>query len=442
VEMAVQETGLPRAPRLRDVELPRTTDQLRQAAAVVRERSWCQATIDTTHNIRAKYSPLNGPVVVLGPGNFPFAFNSIAGGDFAAALAVGNPVIAKAHPGHPGTSRLLAEAAFEALQRSSLPSGMVQMLYHMSQEDGLTLVSHPLVGATAFVGSRAAGLRLKQAAEGAGKPIYVEMSSINPVVVLPHALEERLPQIVNEFCTSALSGTGQFCTNLGVVIMLAGPLSERFVEQAANAFQATPPGLLLQKDAPIRLARTVTSMQQCHARVITGGHLLKGPGYRFENTLLSVSGDHFLQQSSDLQEEAFGNVSLVILATNRAQLLEIVENLEGNLTGTIYSHSAGLDDPLYEEVEPLLQAKVGRLLNDKMPTGVTVSPAMMHGGPFPASGHPGFTAVGLPASLLRFAARRCYENIPNRHLPEELQEKNPTGRTWRLVDGEWTQHDL
>ena len=272
VEMAVQETGLPRAPRLRDVELPRTTDQLRQAAAVVRERSWCQATIDTTHNIRAKYSP----VVVLGPGNFPFAFNSIAGGDFAAALAVGNPVIAKAHPGHPGTSRLLAEAAFEALQRSSLPSGMVQMLYHMSQEDGLTLVSHPLVGATAFVGSRAAGLRLKQAAEGAGKPIYVEMSSINPVVVLPHALEERLPQIVNEFCTSALSGTGQFCTNPGVVIMLAGPLSERFVEQAANAFQATPPGLLLQKDAPNKTGKD----GNIHAAVSCQGHHRRTPAER------------------------------------------------------------------------------------------------------------------------------------------------------------------
>ncbi len=442
VEMAAQETGLPGVPRLRNVELPRTTDQLRQAAAAVRERSWCQATLDTTHNIRAKYSPLNGPVVVLGPSNFPFAFNSIAGGDFAAALAVGNPVIAKAHPGHPATTRLLAEAAFEALQRSSLPAGMVQMLYHMSQQDGLTLVSHPLVGATAFVGSRAAGLRLKQAAEEAGKPIYVEMSSINPVVILPNALEERLPQIVNEFCTSALSATGQFCTNPGLVIMVAGPLSEQFLERAASAFQATPPGFLFHEDSPRRLATAVTSLQQCNARVITGGQQLEGPGYRFENTLLSVSGDHFLQQSSKLQEEAFGNVSLIVLASNQAQLLEIIERLEGNLTGTIYDHSAGLDDPLYEELEPLLQAKVGRLLNNKMPTGVAVSPAMMHGGPFPASGHLGFTGVGIPASLLRFAARRCYENIPTRHLPAELREKNPTGQTWRLIDGEWTQRDL
>ncbi len=174
-------------------------------------------------------------------------------------------------------------------------------------------------------------------------------------------------------------------------------------------FKPRLPAFCCRKTHLIRLARTVTSMQQCHARVITGGHLLKGPGYRFENTLLSVSGDHFLQQRSDLQEEAFGNVSLIVLASHRAQLLEIVEHLEGNLTGNIYTDSVGLDDPLYEEVEPLLQAKVGRLLTNKMPTGVIVSPAMMHGGPFPASGHPGFTAVGLPASLLRFAARRCYE---------------------------------
>jgi len=187
VELAYTETALPKSPRLRDVELPRTTDQLRQAAAAARARSWCLATIDTARNIRSMYGPLGGPVVVFGPNNFPFAFGSASGGDFAAAIAAGNPVIAKANTGHPGTTKLFAEAAFEAIQTTGMPPALVQLLYRVKPDVGYRLVSHPLIGATGFTGSRSAGLRLKEAADKAGKPIYLEMSSINPVFVLPGA---------------------------------------------------------------------------------------------------------------------------------------------------------------------------------------------------------------------------------------------------------------
>jgi alpha-ketoglutaric semialdehyde dehydrogenase len=171
--LAQLETALPEEPRLNSVELPRTTDQLRQAARAVRERSWTQPVIDTGANIRSLYGPLGGPVVVFGPNNFPLAFNSVSGGDFAAALAAGNPVIAKANPGHPGTTRLLAEFAFKAVIDAGLPEATVQLLYHLPPELGLELVSHPLVGATGFTGSRRAGLELKEAADRAGKPIYL-----------------------------------------------------------------------------------------------------------------------------------------------------------------------------------------------------------------------------------------------------------------------------
>ena len=190
------ETALPLDPRLRTVEFSRLTDQLRQAARACRDRSWCRATIDTKLDIRSKYGPLSGPVVIMGPNNFPFAYNGIGGGDFASALAAGNPVIAKAHPSHPETTRLLAEAAAEALKGSPLPKASVQLLYHFAPQDGLRLVSHPAVGATAFTGSRASGMQLKEAADKAGKLIYLEMSSANPVFVLPGALEER-PEAIN-----------------------------------------------------------------------------------------------------------------------------------------------------------------------------------------------------------------------------------------------------
>src|SRR3954453_12816939 len=212
VRLANQETGLPVSPRLADNELPRTTGQLRQAAAAAREGAWALPTIDAKNNIRSLYGPI-GPVAVFGPNNFPLAFNSASGGDFAAALAAGNPVIAKANTSHPGTTRLLAEEAMAAAEATAMPSASVQLIYRISHEDGERLVSDPRIGATGYTGSRAGGLKLKAAADKAGKLIYLELSSINPVVILPGALEERLDDIANQFATSCLMGTGQFCTN-------------------------------------------------------------------------------------------------------------------------------------------------------------------------------------------------------------------------------------
>jgi alpha-ketoglutaric semialdehyde dehydrogenase len=441
VELCHLETALPEEPRLRSVELPRTTDQLRQAAAA-RERSWRRATIDTERNIRSMYGPLSGPVAVFGPNNFPFAFNGVAGGDFAAAIAAGNPVIAKANPGHPGTTRLLAEAAHQAVRESGLPPAMVQMLYRMEPENGLKFVAHPLLGATGFTGSREGGLRLKAAADAAGNPVYLEMSSVNPVFILPGALEERLEEVAAELFASCQLGAGQFCTNPGLAIVLEDERSERFIERVGEHFRETPPGVLLSKWGPGQIAEAIAGWQAHGAELLTGGRAVEGDAFRFANSLLRASGDAFLANPEALQTEAFGTASLLVLARDAEQMLAIIDSLEGNLTGGIYSHSGGKDDALYDEIEPRLRPRVGRLLNDKMPTGVAVSPAMNHGGPYPATGHPGFTAVGIPASLLRFAALYSYDNVRHHRLPAELQDKNPTGRTWRFVDGEWTQRDV
>lgn len=442
VNVCYQETALPKEPRLNSVELPRTTHQLRQAAAAVRDRSWRHATIDTQTNIRSIYSPLDGPVVVFGPNNFPFAFNSVAGGDFAAAIAAGNPVIAKANTAHPGTSKLLAELAFETVQVAGLPRAMVQLIYRTSPETGFKLVSHPLVGATGFTGSKNAGLRLKEAADKAGKPIYLEMSSINPIFILPGALEERLSEIALEFFNSCTLGAGQFCTNPGFVVLLQNGQSEAFLLEAKARFESAPPGILLGPNGPRDISAAIQTMQQHGAQIVTGGYEVPDTGFSFANTLLRVSGETFLQNAGPLQTEAFGAVSLLVFVQDVAQMLAVTAQLEGNLTGTIYSHSQGQDDDLYQQLEPVLRPKVGRLLNDKMPTGVAVSPAMNHGGPYPATGHPGFTAVGIPAAMLRFAALQCYDNVRSHRLPSELRDQNPTGRTWRFIDGEWTQRSL
>ena len=441
VESAHAETGLPASPRLRDGELPRTTDQLRQAATAARDGSWAEPTIDSAANIRSILAPI-GPVAVFGPNNFPFAFNSIAGGDFAAAIAAGNPVIAKGHSSHPRTTQLFAEAAHTAAEKTGMPAGFVQLIYRTTHADGAKLVSHPLLGATGYTGSREAGLVLKQAADQAGKPIYLELSSINPVFVLPGALDERLQPIVDEFVASCLMGTGQFCTNPGLIILRAGPPADAFAKAAADKFESAPVGTLLSDGVAQHLRSGIVALQRAGAEVVIGNLPVDNGRCCHANTLLKVSGARFLENPAGLQAEAFGNCSLMVIAESDDQLVAISQVLEGNLTGCVYSHTGGADDALYDRIAPELAHRVGRLLNDKMPTGVAVSPAMNHGGPFPATGHPGFTAVGIPASLRRFAMLQCYDNVRAERLPLSLQDANPTGSMWRSIGGQWSQADV
>jgi alpha-ketoglutaric semialdehyde dehydrogenase len=421
VDLAHLETALPKMPRLGDVELPRTTNQLRQAAEAARDGSWAMPVIDAKMNIRSVLAPL-GPVWVFGPNNFPLAFNSVSGGDFAAAIAAGNPVIAKANTSHPGTSRLLAEEAFAAVTEAGLPPATVQLIYRTSHADGERLAADARTGAIAYTGSRSAGLKLKAAADKAGRPIYLELSSVNPVLVLPGALAERGAKVVEEFTGSCLMGTGQFCTSPSFIVLFAGDATEQFLTAAKQKLEATPPTALLSSNVQRALAESVKTLCAAGAELVTGGKV-SSPGYRFENTLLRASGEKFLASPEKLQTEAFGNASLAVVVRDAAQAVEVLNHLEGNLTGCVYSDTRGSDDALYDQLVPHLRPRVGRLLNDKMPTGVAVSPAMNHGGPFPATGHPGFTAVGIPASLRRFAMLQCFDNVRPHRLPPALRDR-------------------
>lgn len=440
VATAHAETGLPVEPRLKVAELPRTTNQLRQAAAAAREGSWTVPTIDTKNGIRSMFGPI-GPVVVFGPNNFPFAFNGIAGGDFAAAIAAGNPVIAKGHSSHPNTTRLFAELAQQAASETGMPNGFVQLIYRTSHADGCRLVSHRLIGASGYTGARHTGLVLKEAADKAGKPIYLELSSINPVVILPGAISERADAIAADFTTSCLMGTGQFCTNPGLVLLMAGAQTDAFVATLAQKFGQAPVGTFLSEGVQKNFISGIAAIRAAGAELLTGGTSGGGKGFSCGNTLLRVTGKNFLANPAALQTEAFGNGSLLVIAADAVELGAILEHVEGNLTGSIYSDTQGRDDDVYDRIAPALRARVGRLLNDKMPTGVAVSPAMNHGGPFPATGHPGFTAVGIPASIHRFGMLLSYDNIRAHRLPPALQDKNPSG-CWRWIDGKPTQADL
>jgi len=441
IGMANAETGLPREPRLANGELPRTTNQLRQAAAAAREGSWALPTIDSATGIRSVLEP-TGPVIVFGPNNFPFAFNGISGGDFAAAVAAGNPVIAKGHSSHPGTTRIFAEAALEASKAAGMPAGFVQLIYRTSHADGAKMVADHRVFGVGYTGARRTGLVLKEAADKAGTPIYLELSSVNPVFMLEGALTERGDAIADEFAGSCLMGTGQFCTNPGVVVVPKGEAGETLLAAAKARFEAAASGVMLGEGVQKNFVAGVEELVSAGAEVVLGGAAAEADGFCCQNTLLRVDGDAFLENSEALQTEAFGNGSMFVFADGPEQMAAIAECLEGNLTGCIYSHTADDDDAAYDIVAPALRNRVGRLLNDKMPTGVAVSAAMNHGGPFPATGHPGFTAVGIPGSIRRFTMLSCYDNVREHRLPASLRDKNPTGSLWRSIDGAFTQADV
>jgi len=423
-EAAHEETALPIAPRLKDVELPRTSDQLRQAARAAREGSWRQPIIDAQRNIRSCRAPI-GPVFVIGPNNFPFAFNGIAGGDFAAAIAAGNPVIAKAHPLHPYTTFLLAQQAHKAVLASGLPAATVQMLYHLSNDTGLKLVADPRLGATGFTGSRAGGLALKRAADEAGNPIYLEMSSLNPVIFLPEGMEQSGSRWATQLADSCTAGAGQFCTRPNLVFTIGTDASEKFLRELAALFESRTPAPMLSETGRERLHASIESLRKAQAELVTGGADAPGEGYRYAGTLLRASAAQFIAQPHEFQREAFGNEVMAVVAANEDELLQALSLLEGSLTAGVYSAESGADDALYNRIAPILRRKAGRLLNDRMPTGVAVSPAMNHGGPWPSTGHPGFTAVGIPASIVRFTSLHCYDNVREERLPSFLRGDSP-----------------
>ncbi len=441
VATAHAETALPQAPRLAEVELPRTSHQLRQAAQAVRTYAWTHPVIDTKAGLRAHYAPLHKPVLVFGPNNFPFAFNAVAGSDFASAIAARNPVIAKAHPSHPATSRLLAEIAHRAVLDAGLPATSVQLLYDFDSALGLQLAGDRRIGAIGFTGSRAGGLALKAAADRAGIPIYAEMSSVNPVFLLPGALRERGEALAQDYFASCTMGSGQFCTNPGVVMVPMGDDGDAFVAAAAKRFEGAAPAVLFSHGVQEHLCAGVDGLRRAGARIVAGKAKAAGPGARYAPTLLEVGAQQFLAQAEALQQEAFGPVSLVVRYGDSDEAAAIARAFDGNLTGSLHAAADGSDDAAHAAIAAALRPRVGRMIDDKWPTGVAVSAAMQHGGPYPSTSHSGFTSVGMPAAIRRFAALHSYDNVREDRLPVELRNANPGG-VQRLVDGVWTTADI
>jgi 2,5-dioxopentanoate dehydrogenase len=442
-QRANEETGLP--PERLKMERGRTAGQLRMFAKVVEEGSWVDARIDRPDpdrkplpkpDLRRMLIPI-GPIAVFAASNFPLAF-SVAGGDTASALAAGCPVVVKSHPGHPGTSEITARIILDAARATGMPAGVFSMLHGRGHEVGMALVKHPLTRAVGFTGSLRGGRALFDAAAARVEPIsvYAEMGSINPVFVLPGALAERGRQIAEGLKASVTMGVGQFCTNPGLVIGIDSEPARQFAQQVSALMAEAGPGTMLYpglRDAYEQGAKRFAQVPG--VKVAAQSRTAADAGKTQATPTVFAADVRTYLANHTLREELFGPSTLLLTAGSRQELEMVAATLDGHLTATIHGTMQDLED--YRGLIALLERKVGRLLFNGFPTGVEVSPAMQHGGPYPATTDSRTTSVGT-AAIQRFARPICYQDFPQSVLPEELRDGNPRG-IWRWVGGTLTR---
>lgn len=436
LERAHQETGLPMA-RLTG-ERGRTTGQLRLFAKEVLEGGWQSLRIDHADpartppkpDLRLRNIPL-GPVAVFGASNFPLAF-STAGGDTAAALAAGCPVVVKGHPAHPGTSEWVAQAIAQAAQDTNMPEGVFSLLQGRSNDIGGALVADPRIAAVGFTGSRGGGTALMRiaAARPVPIPVYAEMSSVNPVILLPAALKARGTALAQGFVASLTMGAGQFCTNPGLLLAVAGPDLDAFLAAAAGHVCAAPAQVMLTAGIEAAYTAGKAALAKLPAVQELANGVADPAPTRAAAGLYTMSGAALLANPAQAHE-VFGATALVVACASLAEVEAVIRALEGQLTATLHADPA--DAQAARALLPALERKVGRILANGWPTGVEVTHAMVHGGPFPATSDGRSTSVGTLA-IDRFLRPVCYQDLPADLLPTALQGEGAAGVPVR-VDG-------
>jgi 2,5-dioxopentanoate dehydrogenase len=445
VERAHLESGLPEA-RITN-ERGRTVGQLKLFASLLREGSFVEAIIDTAlperkpwprSDLRRMMHPI-GPVAVFAASNFPLAF-STAGGDTASALAAGCPVIVKAHSSHLGTNELVATAIINAAQKCNMPDGVFSSLVGEGAQLGQQLVKHPQIKAVGFTGSFRGGMALLKAAVNEREepiPVYAEMSSINPVLVLPSKIKNDMDALVSQLSASITLGVGQFCTNPGLLFVIKDENTETFIQKLVQTLQQVLPATMLN--------RTI-----CGAYHKERLQLLSTPGvettfagdegtedFKGSPSLARTTSKNFSENAS-LQNEVFGPSSLVVVCENENDLRAALNSLHGQLTATVMGTEEDIKG--FQSHIELLVARVGRIIYNGVPTGVEVAHAMMHGGPFPATTFSHFTSVGTEA-IKRFLRPVCYQDCPEPFLPDALKDENPL-RIMRKLNGEYTRDSV
>lgn len=441
LSLAQKETALPGA-RLSG-EIDRTINQIRMFIALLDDGSWKNAIIDTAlpdrqpfpqPDLRQIQQPI-GVVAVFGASNFPFAF-SVAGSDTISALAAGCPVVYKVHDGHPETSMLTADCIVQAMSKTCIPEGVFAIVYTTSNESSIQIVNHPLLKAVAFTGSFAGGKALYSAASSRPEPIpvYAEMGSTNPVFILPGKLKESAEQIALTMVFSNTLGVGQFCTNPGLMTIIDSPETQKFAEAFKKHLSEAAGGKMLTGRIHRSYSNGISKLKAKPQLEFIGEGKNSGGDFEGVPHAFSVSGIDFLADE-DLLEEYFGPTSIRVIASDQIELLEVAKRLPGQLTVTVWANQQDCEE--FKELFHILEGKAGRLIINNAPTGVEVTHAMVHGGPYPATTDARTTSVGS-TSIYRFTRPVCYQNFPEMLLPDELKDDNPLGIV-RRINGEYTK---
>lgn len=438
IKRATLETGLPNA-RFQG-ERSRTCSQLRLFADLVEEGSWVGGRIDMADSdraplpkpdVRSMLRPV-GPVAIFCAGNFPLAF-SVAGGDSASALAAGCPIVVNSHSAHPGTAQLVGSAIEGAVKSCGLPEGVFSLLFSSDYEVGQNLVRHTKIKAVGFTGSQLGGRALMDIAASRNKPIpvYAEMSSVNPIFILPSALAENSSALAIGLHGSFTLGAGQFCTKPGIVILPDYDYLQAFTETLYDLVRETPASALLTSGIQQNYNKGFENREGTAAAVSGNA---RPEGFFVNVSVFQTDAQNFLRDS-ELGEEIFGPTTLLVKTEKRDEMLDIARQMEGQLTATIHGTNEDLEE--FADLISILETKVGRLIFNGFPTGVEVCHAMVHGGVYPATSDSRSTSVGTRA-IERFTRLVCYQDFPQEVLPDELKDKNPLA-IWRMVDGETTR---
>ncbi|MDQ0422164.1 NADP-dependent aldehyde dehydrogenase [Peteryoungia aggregata LMG 23059] len=420
-EIGSQETGLPEARLIG--ERGRTVGQLRLFAAHIRKGDYLDRRHDEAlpdrkplprADLKMVQRPI-GPVAVFGASNFPLAF-STAGGDTAAALAAGCPVVVKAHDAHPGTGEIVASAIDAAIKRTGVHPGVFSLVHGGSRDVGQALVQHPLIKAVGFTGSLGGGRALFDLCAQRPEPIpfFGELGSVNPMFMLPKAVATRGETIAKGWVGSLTMGAGQFCTNPGIVVLLKGADADKYVETATEALSAVGPQTMLTNgiaDAYRKGATRIAGTEGVRSLLTSTCDLRNATPYLFQTTAKDWLDNHVLG------EEVFGPLGLIVIADSEDEMVAMARSLSGQLTASI--HVADGDEPVAKRLMPILERKAGRVLANGFPTGVEVADSMVHGGPYPASTNFGATSVGT-LSIRRFLRPVCFQDIPAALLPIDL----------------------
>ncbi|MEX0331530.1 MAG: aldehyde dehydrogenase (NADP(+)) [Puniceicoccaceae bacterium] len=417
----MKESGLPEARAIG--ERGRTCLQLNQFADLLESQEWDRPQ---TEEARPERQPLPkpalaqrfipiGPVAVFGPANFPLAYD-VAGGDTAAALAAGCPVIVKAHAGHPGTSELVGQAICDAVGSTGMPAGVFSLLFDEKTAVGSALVKHPLIKAVGFTGSERGGRALFDLAARRPEPIpvFAEMSSINPVSILPDQLSRNPKILASGFVESLTLGVGQFCTNPGLVLLPDSPDAQCFIDEVLSLLRTKPPEVMLNGGIQENYLSVIkrlsgTTGVTC---LLEPGQSENAAGFRAGPALFKVDSGIFALQP-ELAEEVFGPASLIVICKDKTDYLTVLDAIGGQLTASFHATDADLED--FAELVEKLETKAGRIVCNGWPTGVEVCPVMVHGGPYPATTDSRFTAVGIQ-SIRRFQRPVCYQNFSRNAL--------------------------